>query len=165
MAIRPDLTGLAADLREHAQVALDIPTTEPLHDLCERFAADLIRHFTGVDGEEQCYADDAARELFDAGVDPQDAMQAFRRCAHAVWDMGRDFARERDEDTYRGLMEQAGGLWMEYEHWTSAITALYHRAIDRHRDDQGWERVAYVDALLTGGAGDQAQLRRAADVL
>ncbi len=165
MAVRPDLTGLAADLREHAQVVLDIPTAEPLHDLCERFVADLIRHFTGGVGDEQCYADDAARELFDAGIDPQEAMQAFRRCAHAVWDMARDFARERDDDTYRGLMEQAGGLWLEYEHWTSAITALYHRAIDRHSDERDWERVAYVDALLTGGAGDQVQLRRAADVL
>ena len=161
----PNLAELAADLRDHAPRMLNFPADDPLHDLCRRFVADLIRHLTGGDGEEQCYAGYAARELFEAAVDPQDAMDAFRRCAHAVWDLARDFARKSDDATYRGLMEHASGLWLEYEHWASAISALYRRETDRRRDESDWERATFVDALLTGAAGDQVQLLRSADAL
>jgi PucR-like helix-turn-helix protein/diguanylate cyclase with GGDEF domain len=163
--IGPVHNSLAADLRARTPALIDGPLGEPLDDLCRRFVADLIRLLTDAGGEEQCRADDAARDLVTGDVEPEEAVDAFRRCAHATWDCARTLAREQDPGVYLGMLERAGDIWIEYEHWTSAVAEAY-RAEARHRDRlAAQEREAHVAALLTGAGGSQVELRRSADAL
>jgi hypothetical protein len=156
---------LAVDLRERVLSVAGAPAAPPLDDLRRRFAADVIRRLTDGEGEEQCYAQDAARELVAGEVAPEDAMVAFRECAHAVWGLARELARGRDAAIYLAMLERAGDVWIEYEHWTSAVADAY-RAEARHRDQlAAQEREAHVAALLTGAGGSQVELRRSADAL
>jgi hypothetical protein len=158
-------SNLAAELRARTPALAGGPLGEPLDDLCRRFVADVIRRLTGAEDEEQCRADDAARDLVAGDVTPEDAVAAFRRCAHATWDCARELAREQDPEIYLGMLERAGDIWIEYEHWTSSLTEAY-RAEARHRDRlAAQEREAHVAALLTGAGGSQVELRRSADVL
>lgn len=158
-------SSLVSDLRARIPALVGGPLAEPLDGLCRRFAADVIRRLTGAEGEEQCRADDAARELVAGDIAPEDAVTAFRGCAQATWDFARELARERGPETYLGMLERAGDIWIEYEHWTSSVAEAY-RAEARHRDRlAAQEREAQVAALLTGAGGSQVELRRSADAL
>ncbi|MFI9387215.1 PucR family transcriptional regulator [Kutzneria sp. NPDC052558] len=156
------LSLLAAELRDRL-VGVDAPADPALVDLCDRFTADAIRGITDGAGEGQ--AEDAAREIVAAGISPDTALAALRTRVHAVWNLARELARERDAPTSRELLERAADIWLEHEHWTSAIGRACREAgwWGGHRDAQ--ERQAHVSALLTGAGGDQALLRRSAEVL
>lgn len=158
-------SALEADLRARAPALVGGAFGEPLDGLCHRFVADVIRRLTGAEGAEQCRADDAARDLVAGDVAPEDAVAAFRECAHATWDSARELARGEDPRTYLEMLERAGDIWIEYEHWTSALAEAY-QAEARHRDRlAAQEREAHVAALLTGAGGSQVELHRSADAL
>jgi len=160
-----ELVELAAELRERAPTLLERSAGPLLDDLRRRFVADVIRVLTNGSGAEHCYAEDAARELVEGGVTPEEAVLAFRECAHAAWDLARDLARRRDPDTYQALLEQAGDIWIEYEHWTSAMTDAYRDAARQRDQRAAQEREACVTALLTGAGGNTVELRHSADAL
>jgi PucR-like helix-turn-helix protein/diguanylate cyclase with GGDEF domain len=159
------LDQLATDLRQRLPAVLAEPANPTVADLCRRFVADVIRRLTAGEGDEQCRAEDAARELVDAGIAEEDAIPVFRGCVRAVWDLARDLAGAGDPGTYHALLEHLGDSWLDYEHWTSAVGEAY-RAAARSRDRRAaQEREAQVTALLTGAGGNQVKLRHSADAL
>jgi PucR C-terminal helix-turn-helix domain/GGDEF-like domain len=156
---------LAAELHALRPASI-VPLADPVvADLSRRFLADAISRLTDGEDEEQCRAADAGRELVAAGVTADEALDAFRACARVLWDQARTLARAQDQRTYRRVLEQAADMWLEFEHWTSAVADAYREAA-RHRDQRAAaEREAYVGALLTGAGGNLAELRRSADAL
>jgi hypothetical protein len=156
---------LGAQLRELHPSSI-VPLADPVvADLSRRFLADAISRLTAGEDEEQCRAADAGRELVAAGVTADEALDAFRACARVLWDQARALAGAQDQGTYRRVLEQAADMWLEFEHWTSAVADAYRDAA-RHRDQRAVaEREAYVRALLTGAGGNLAELRRSADAL
>jgi hypothetical protein len=156
---------LAAELHGLLPASAASSADPVVTDLCRRFLADAISRLTNGEDEEQCRAADAGHELVAAGVTADEALDAFRSCARVLWDQARALARAQDQRTYWCVLERAADVWLEFEHWTSAVSDAY-RAEARHRDQRAAaEREAHVGALLTGAGGNLAELRRSADAL
>lgn len=156
---------LAATLHRVLPSRLALPRDPVIADLSGRFLADAIRRLTDGEDEEKCRASDAGRELVAAGATAEEALVVFRACARELWDQARTLARSRDQRTYRHLLERAAEMWLEFEHWTSAVSDAYRDAAQQRDERAGAEREAHVGVLLTAAGGNLAALQRSANAL
>lgn len=156
---------LAAELHRRLPARLALPRDPVIADLGRRFLADAIRRLTDGEDEERCRASDAGRELVAAGATADEALVVFRACARELWDQARVLARSQDGRAYRLLLERAAEMWLEFEHWTSAVSDAYRQAAHQRDQRAAAEREAHVGVLLTAAGGNLADLRRSASAL